>query len=432
MQSVRNASSLDHIDQDNSWTSSQKPELLMHSIHSYPAKFPALIANQAIEYAQIEEVTIKTIADVFCGCGTVPLEAKVHGYNFWGTDINPVATLIARVKSNDYDPKKLKEYKEKIFFQVDSDTIKAHDFSSANERIQYWFTKKSYTDLDILLRAIRATIKNDECYLDAFLCIFSSILKASSKWLMKSIKPQIDQEKQEHDVMKLFQRNFNRFLEATKQINSQLLLCNQSRISPTIDIEQANFLTKETPPRVDLIVSSPPYVTSYEYADLHQLSSLWLGYTDDYRSLREGSVGSSYGCASLNADVQKLNSIAEEIISQLKAAKVTPSKIRAISRYYIDMQAAVKKCYRMLNDKGMILFVIGDTEYKGVPVTNAKHLVKAMDEAGFEDIKACKRTISQKLLTPYRDQAGRFTTSDKRMRSIYHEEFVISARRPAA
>ena len=27
---------------------------------------------------------------------------------------------------------------------------------------------------------------------------------------------------------------------------------------------------------VDLIVTSPPYVTSYEYADLHQLSSLWL------------------------------------------------------------------------------------------------------------------------------------------------------------
>ena len=28
---------------------------------------------------------------------------------------------------------------------------------------------------------------------------------------------------------------------------------------------------------IDLIITSPPYVTSYEYADLHQLSLLWFG-----------------------------------------------------------------------------------------------------------------------------------------------------------
>jgi hypothetical protein len=29
---------------------------------------------------------------------------------------------------------------------------------------------------------------------------------------------------------------------------------------------------------VTLVITSPPYVTSYEYADLHQLTSIWLGY----------------------------------------------------------------------------------------------------------------------------------------------------------
>ena len=32
---------------------------------------------------------------------------------------------------------------------------------------------------------------------------------------------------------------------------------------------------------ISLIVTSPPYVTSYEYADLHQLTALWLEYTKD-------------------------------------------------------------------------------------------------------------------------------------------------------
>ena len=59
------------------------------------------------------------------------------------------------------------------------------------------------------------------------------------------------------------------------------------------EIITANFLDSSVEhPKVDMIITSPPYVTSYEYADLHQLSALWLGFTEDYKNLREGSIGS--------------------------------------------------------------------------------------------------------------------------------------------
>ena len=32
---------------------------------------------------------------------------------------------------------------------------------------------------------------------------------------------------------------------------------------------------------VDLVITSSPYVTSYEYADIHQLSTIWLDLADD-------------------------------------------------------------------------------------------------------------------------------------------------------
>lgn len=48
------------------------------------------------------------------------------------------------------------------------------------------------------------------------------------------------------------------------------------RITDSLEIEGSN--------KVDLLVTSPPYVTSYEYADLHQLSLIWLRFGDDYRS----------------------------------------------------------------------------------------------------------------------------------------------------
>lgn len=64
------------IESDNYWDIGESSEFLMHKIHAYPAKFPAFITNKAIEYATNNGLEVKNIADIFCGCGTVALEAQ--------------------------------------------------------------------------------------------------------------------------------------------------------------------------------------------------------------------------------------------------------------------------------------------------------------------------------------------------------------------
>ena len=180
-------------------------------------------------------------------------------------------------------------------------------------------------------------------------------------------------------------------------------------------------------PSVDLIVTSPPYVTSYEYADLHQLSSLWLGYADDYRDLRKGSIGSVYNSDDFTIDFSKLNETGKNIVKALENSDKALSKVKSVARYFVDMQDAVRKCAQMLNKNGMFFFVVGDTEYKGVKIQNSKHLVEAMEGNGYTDIKIAKRTISKGICVPYRDEKGKFST-DKSKRKVYHEEFIISGR----
>ena len=46
--------------------------------------------------------------------------------------------------------------------------------------------------------------------------------------------------------------------------------------------------------KVDLVVTSPPYVTSYEYADIHQLTIFWLNYAKDLEEFRKKFIGTSY------------------------------------------------------------------------------------------------------------------------------------------
>lgn len=395
----------------------------MHKVHSYPAKFPAFIASKAFEYAKDEGVDVKKVADIFCGCGTVALEARINGMDFWGCDINPVATLIAKAKSHTYILERLNLHYDGIMQKFEAMEIASSLYDDANERLRYWFVEANYLELYKIKTCIDEEFdKNRRSkYKDAFLCVFSSILKASSKWLSKSIKPQVDPDKTVNDPINLFRIHFGLFFKSVEELKDE----SESKMR----IVEKNFLNvRGRIPKVDLIVTSPPYVTSYEYADLHQLSSLWLGYTEDYKELRKGTIGSSYGNDELSADDENLNIIGKSIVSQLKDRKGNTKEVKSVVRYYLDMQKAVSICYRMVNDNGMVFFVVGDTEYKGVKILNSQHLVQCLMDSGFQDIKATRRMISKKILTPYRDENGKFS-SDKDKREVYHEEFIITARK---
>ncbi len=417
------SSEIDNISIDEEWNYGKQTEYLMHTIHPYPAKFPSFIAAKAFDYAKSEGVSVKSVADIFCGCGTVALEAKIHDKSFWGCDINPVATLIAKTKSESYQVNRLVNYFNNIdnfFHKLD---IPNNQYENANDRLRYWFTCKSYETLFNLKVSIENSVPSGK-YRNAFFCIFSSILKASSRWLTKSIKPQIDPDKPEIDIFKNFTVRFDKFLQSIEEINKSVVIKNKKEIS----ICTHNFLNLEKLPKVDLIISSPPYVTSYEYADLHQLSTLWLGYADDYRDLRKGSIGSVYNSENYELPMESLNSVGNSIVSNLLEKLKDKAQIRSVGRYYIDIQQAIQKCSSMLSEGGMALFVVGDTEYKDVKILNSKHLIQSLSNEGFTDIKIAKRRISNKLLTPYRDNLGRFS-SDKSQRKIYHEEFIISGRK---
>lgn len=399
------------------WNLGDTPELKIHGIHAYPAKFPAFIASKAIQLAYKSGIEVNTVSDIFCGCGTVAIEAKLNGVNFWGCDINPVATLITKAKTGNYSISKLEELYNLIQDSY-SNNRNVYNYEETNERIRYWFKQEQFYDLSKLKEAIMSIPKGK--YRTCFECLFSSILKPTSKWLTKSIKPQIDPNKNIADVWRTFERQFRKFTKCVSDMPQ-----TQSKI----EIVTCSILTKRSLPKVDLIITSPPYVTSYEYADLHQLSSLWLNFTDDYTLLRKGTMGSAYNSETFNYDILELNETAREIILELKSnKKISKAKIKSIARYYIDMQKATEQCYKMLNPHGMALFVIGDTEYKGTQIHNSRQLVESLIKSGFREVTVSKRKIRNKILTPYRDENGKFT-SNKDDREIYHEEFVIVGRK---
>ncbi|MEK4298871.1 DNA methyltransferase [Oceanobacillus sp. FSL W8-0428] len=418
MESVyRYISDFDCIKIDKYWNFADEKEDKVHQIHSYPAKFPAFITTKAIDYAENKKIHIETIGDIFCGCGTVAYESLKQGYNFLGYDINPVAALIARVKSNKLDSLILKDYYEKII-KLSNENLRSGIKEDFNSRIIYWFETKRIKELEAILLAINSVCNLENEYKDFFLCAFSNILKPTSRWLTKSIKPTIDSHKITKSAFYNFEKQFNKMYIANTESNIQEKGNADIRITDSLEIEGSN--------KVDLLVTSPPYVTSYEYADLHQLSLIWLRFGDDYREFRKGTIGSIYK-KSIDKE-SNLNSIGNDIVEKLMKNGNSKSRIKAIKKYYSDMEKITDKTYKLLNENGMAIFVIGNTEYKNVKIRNAEHLALAMIESGFCEIEVTKRKISNKILTPYRDNQGKFS-KDKNGRKIYSEEFIIVGRK---
>ena len=389
-----------------------------HGYHRYPAKFIPQLASRIInEYSNIKDLVV----DPFMGSGTTLIESKLVGRESIGIDINPVAHLISKAKISALDTKELIEYFENIKEQFIEGKIYPLDFQtfvSDNERIDYWFKPEEKAKLGIIYKNIIA-IKNEEVRI-FFMCSFSHILKNSSIWLMKSNKPTRDRNKVIPDPYKIFSSHTKKMINKNKLYNELLdekgfkdVKCNailgDSRKVPILDNEAS------------LMVTSPPYVTSYEYADLHQLSAFWFKFTDSLSSFRENFMGSSSAKTS-NEEIG--SDIALKIIEEL--SEKNTKKNKEVATYFSQMYESFKEMKRYLKKGGIAAIVIGNTSFKGVPILNAEVFIEQLENIGFKKRKIINREVPSKILPSTRDKkTGKFAKLKDSDLSVYSNEHII-------
>ena len=414
---------------DDSWSFKDATRIetsyLTHSYHRYPAKFiPQLAAKIINENSLAGDL----VCDPFAGSGTALVEAIVNGRRAYGSDINPVSVLIAKAKTTIIEPAKLEHETNSLFtylqlaFQKETaPSLLAYDKMHfpvyIHERINYWFSEKQKQDLALVLSRIKTIEDND---IQTFLlCSFSNILKDCSIWMMKSVKPTRDWNKKPADVYQSFILQTNRMIKKNAQFWQ--FLAGQ-KIDCIIDNSDARKLSLEGN-SASLIVTSPPYVTSYEYADLHQLTALWLGHIANLKQFRGKFIGS----------VQKQDG-GNKLNLYSKLAKVTVEELReknkkvgiAVERYFFDMQQCFEEMHRILKPAGRVAIVIGDTDLKKVKIKNAEIFIQTMEKIGFRTRNIIERPIPSKILPLTRDEkTGRFANTIGADRLAYPTEYIL-------
>src|SRR5439155_2768070 len=87
-------------------------ETLTHPFHTYPARLHPATAKVLVEFIGKGAGRTQPILDPFCGSGTVLVEARANGHRTIGTDLNPLAILVARAKTWTVPPRKRSQLRE--------------------------------------------------------------------------------------------------------------------------------------------------------------------------------------------------------------------------------------------------------------------------------------------------------------------------------
>ncbi len=399
-----------------------------HDYHRYPAKFiPQLVEKLIDEYIQNDNAHIN---DPFYGSGTTIVTAISRGFKASGTDINRIAYLITKVKSTPIEPRYL-EHKVKSFLSkiktLDEyqTTLIQHEISPLIpekhiDRINYWFPENIKIELGKILRIIHN--EDDKKIRDFLLVAFSHILKNCSIWLQRSTKPTRDFNKKPAKPYQTLRKHLKKMVEGNRAFYKIVPPKVRENLSEYLNIKVGDAKYQPvTDNSVDLVITSSPYVTSYEYADLHQLSTIWLDLADDLTEYKREFIGTSHK----KYEGKELRSIiGRNIVDMMKSKSLKMSK--EIEAFFIDMQEVFDETYRILKPGGRSCFVIGNTRLKGIDILNAEVFAESMQYSGFKIDRIIKREIPLKILPQKRDlKTGRFTSNNNASSEAYPVEYIV-------
>ena len=247
--------------------------------HTYPARLHPDAARLLLE-----ALPGKSLGDPFCGGGTLLVEALMQGRAVYGSDLNPVATLVATARTALLSSKQLDEL-EALLRSIHETACHSLDaqkrifLPSSILKYKDWYKTQCFEELAALFDATRS-VENDLnplCH-----AVFSSLV------VKFSLRASDTSNKVVHIVRKkgaVLQAYADKAREYVCQLRELQTLVPPGTQPAEIALSDARFLKFGG---VDTIITSPPYPGTYDYLPLQQLRQAWF----DLEMKEEREIGS--------------------------------------------------------------------------------------------------------------------------------------------
>jgi len=381
---------------DNTWDfRTANTKQYTHCFHSYPAMMIPQVAGRILdEFGN----NAKILFDPYCGTGTSLVEANIRGIDGIGTDINPLARLIAKVKTIviplDLLDRYLKDFNDFIFsIRLEGQNINPKIPNFKN--IDYWFKKETQFFLAIIKEYIEKI--DNQNVKDFFKVAFSETVREVSLTRNSEFK-----------LYRMSKKQIEKFNPDVFSVMAEKLIRNRRGMMEYISIKRNNSVSKIydfntvyeiprniiTPESVDIIVTSPPYGdsrTTVAYGQFSRLANQWLGF-EKFNEVDKRSMGGIRKKEFRYFDFEPLDMILEQI------AQKDNKRVYDVISFYIDYEKSISNISKIVKNEGVVAYVVGNRRVKGIEIPNDEITREFFERNGFKHIKTIIREIPNKRM----------------------------------
>lgn len=364
----------------------QRGALGRNAIHDYPAMLHTNLVGSLIEEFACPG---DDICDPFCGSGTTVVQALLHGYRVYGTDINPLALLIAKVRSSNVDITRSLEHLDHLkerFAELSPDVPQI-------KNISYWYKEKVIRDLGRIRKLIMG-ISTSEIR-ELFLVAFSSTARASSNSKNSEFKrcriPGDRLVAHNPNVLSIFEGTVRRYLKILKDNPLQSKMYHLRLADTRKPLPMSS--------KIGLVITSPPYgdsQTTVAYGQFSSFSMDWIRglnpFGDSDLSLDRAGLGGRSGRKLFIEESEALTRTLIEIYRQDR------HRACEVSSFYHDLYSSCVNIVVKLDNNARVCFVVGNRIVKGVQIPMDCIIVDFFESLGLSHIETRIREISNKRM----------------------------------
>jgi hypothetical protein len=332
-----------------------------HGFHSWPAGMPPAVAAAVLDgLADAPGQKGGVVVDPFAGGGTVGLEAVLHRRPFFGVDLNPLAARVGFVRTHRRSPGEADAFSAVLDAVVDRSKQRVRQRvrvrADVPDDVAAAYAPHVLLELAGLLEEISA-VDVDE-HRKTLAVVFSSILtKVSQRQGDTSRSDDVDGGKRIGRFVssELFQRKATELVQRQVQLFSRV---GPAAPRPRFFVEDAralpDVLRRVSDRRAALVLTSPPYAGTYDYAHHHAHRLAWLG-------LSEGREAGRFARDEIGARRRRDRTAAD---------------------FDVEIEGVLGAIAASLSDDGIAVLLMGDGQLQGVRIPADAQLERLAPAAG--------------------------------------------------
>ncbi len=371
---------------------------------TYPAGYSYKLVEEKIKEHNLGENS--WIIDPFVGSGTTAMAAKLAGVNSIGIEAHPFVYQIAKTKTFwEFDLKKLrvdiKSLTDKIVSAKSSDWEKIN-LNGKPELLFKCYPTASLKQLYFILALIeqsKYSVETKHFFRTGLTHALRTVSTAGTGW--PYIAPTKYQGKKiARDVFSTYISRIEKMLSDIEHIRT----LKYPKTKTNIVLGDSRNLSDIKANSIDLLVTSPPYLNNFDYADRTRLEMYFFGHAKNWGEITKkvrdklmiaattqvskGKFDKEYLNQSIKKKCPQLYTKLVETIDTLSKRKLEKSGKKnydyMVAGYFNDIFATLQQLARVMKKGSASVWVLGDSAPYGVHIPTEKYIGELALGVGFK------------------------------------------------